>query len=120
MPEVKGILGEKLGMTQLFEEARAVPVTVIKAGPCFVAQVKSTERDGYQAVQLAFAEARKGRATKPMEGHFKAAGVKPLRHVARSGLDHRHRHGAGLVEDLGHPHLLAHDPLDITHRGLRA
>ncbi len=55
--QIKGILGEKLGMTQIFEETRAVPVTVIKAGPCFVAQVKTKETDGYDAVQLAFAEA---------------------------------------------------------------
>jgi len=90
MPEVKGILGEKLGMTQLFEEARAVPVTVIKAGPCYVAQVKSTERDGYSAVQLAFAEPRKsgnGRLTKPMEGHFGAHGEHPGRYVVELRTD---------------------------------
>ena len=56
MSQVKGILGEKLGMTQIFEETRAIPVTVIKAGPCFVAQIKTMEVDGYDAVQLAFAE----------------------------------------------------------------
>jgi large subunit ribosomal protein L3 len=61
MAESKGILGTKLGMTQIFtEDARAVPVTVIQAGPCFVTQVKTKERDGYEAVQLAFAEARRG------------------------------------------------------------
>jgi len=90
MPDVKGILGEKLGMTQLFEEARAVPVTVIKAGPCFVAQVKSTERDGYQAVQLAFAEPRKhggGSLTKPMQGHFDAHGEHPGRYVVELRTD---------------------------------
>jgi large subunit ribosomal protein L3 len=82
MAESKGILGTKLGMTQIFtEDARAVPVTVIQAGPCFVTQIKTKERDGYEAVQLAFAEARKGRTTKPLAGHFKAAEVKPTRHL---------------------------------------
>ena len=90
MPEVKGILGEKLGMTQLFEDARAVPVTVIKAGPCFVAQVKSTERDGYQAVQLAFAEPRRngrGALSKPMAGHFDAHGDHPGRYLVELRTD---------------------------------
>ena len=71
MTSIKGILGEKLGMTQIFDETRAVPVTVIKAGPCFVAQVKTKETDGYDAVQLAFAEAA---PNKPMQGHFDAHG----------------------------------------------
>jgi large subunit ribosomal protein L3 len=90
MPEVKGILGEKLGMTQLFEDARAVPVTVIKAGPCHVAQVKSTERDGYLAVQLAFTEPREhghGSLTKPMQGHFDAHGEHPGRYVVELRTD---------------------------------
>jgi large subunit ribosomal protein L3 len=90
MPEVKGILGEKLGMTQLFEDARAVPVTVIKAGPCYVAQVKSDERDGYRAVQLAFTEPRKhgnGSLTKPMQGHFDAHGEHPGRYVVELRTD---------------------------------
>jgi large subunit ribosomal protein L3 len=82
MAEAKGILGTKLGMTQIFtEDARAVPVTVIQAGPCFVTQVKTKERDGYEAVQLAFAEARKGRTTKPLTGHFEAAEVRPTRYL---------------------------------------
>ncbi|MFL5796307.1 MAG: 50S ribosomal protein L3 [Actinomycetota bacterium] len=90
MPQVKGILGEKLGMTQLFEEARAVPVTVIKAGPCYVAQVKTTERDGYQAVQLAFAEPRphgRNSLSKPMAGHFDAHGEHPGRYVVELRTD---------------------------------
>jgi len=90
MPEVKGILGEKLGMTQLFEDARAVPVTVIKAGPCHVAQVKTVERDGYTGLQLAFAEPRRhgnGSLTKPMEGHFTAHGGEPGRYVVELRTD---------------------------------
>ena len=58
MAEIKGILGTKLGMTQIFDDTRAIPVTVIKAGPCFVAQVKTEAKDGYSAVQLAFGATR--------------------------------------------------------------
>lgn len=86
MPDVKGILGEKLGMTQVFtEDGRAVPVTVIKAGPCHIVQVKTTERDGYTAVQLAFGDAR--RTPKPLAGHFKKAGVEASRHVVELRTD---------------------------------
>ena len=88
MGEAKGILGTKLGMTQIFtEDSRAVPVTVIQAGPCVVTQVKTQERDGYQAVQLAYAEIRRGKANKPTEGHFAAAGAKPMRHVVEMRTD---------------------------------
>jgi len=88
MADTKGILGTKLGMTQIFtEDSRAVPVTVIQAGPCVVTQVKTQERDGYQAVQLAYAEVRRGKANKPAEGHFKAAGAKPMRHVVELRTD---------------------------------
>ena len=66
MAEAKGILGTKLGMTQIFtEDSRAVPVTVIQAGPCIVTQVKTQQRDGYEAVQLAYAECPRGKANKP-------------------------------------------------------
>jgi large subunit ribosomal protein L3 len=87
MADVKGILGEKLGMTQIFEDTRAVPVTVIKAGPCFVAQVKTKEHDGYDAVQLAYAEPRRNDLTKPMRGHFDAHGGKPGRHLVEIRTD---------------------------------
>jgi large subunit ribosomal protein L3 len=87
MTQSKGILGEKLGMTQIFQDTRAVPVTVVKAGPCFVAQVKNTERDGYEAVQLAFLEPRKNDFTKPMKGHFDANGGQPGRHVVELRTD---------------------------------
>ena len=67
---MKAILGEKLGMTQVFdEESRAIPVTVIKAGPCHVVQVKTPESDGYGAVQIAYREIEEHKATKPMSGH---------------------------------------------------
>jgi len=81
MAETKGILGTKLGMTQIFDDTRAIPVTVIKAGPCFVAQVKTEVTDGYEAVQLAFEEPRSHQLTKPMQGHFDKHGAPPGRHV---------------------------------------
>jgi large subunit ribosomal protein L3 len=78
----KGLLGAKLGMTQIFDQnARAVPVTVIQAGPCTVTQVKSPERDGYAAVQLAFGDIKPKRVTKPRAGHFAKAGAEPRRHL---------------------------------------
>lgn len=79
----KGILGEKLGMTQIFDEsAHVIPVTVIKAGPCRVTQVKTSEKDGYSAIQIAFDEVPERKLTKPELGHLKAAGVGPFRRLA--------------------------------------
>jgi large subunit ribosomal protein L3 len=85
MTELKGILGEKLGMTQIFDDTRAIPVTVVKAGPCVVTQIRTTERDGYEAVQLAFAEPR--RVTRPMKGHFDKAGTEGGRHLVELRTD---------------------------------
>lgn len=87
MAEVKGILGEKLGMTQIFDDTRAIPVTVIKAGPCYVTQVRSEEKDGYLAVQLSFAEPRPRDVSKPMRGHFDRHGGKPGRYVVELRTD---------------------------------
>jgi large subunit ribosomal protein L3 len=79
---VSGILGKKLGMTQLFtEEGERLSVTVIEAGPCAVTAVRDAERDGYRAVQLAFGEAKERRLGKPRVGHLKRAGVAPMRHL---------------------------------------
>jgi large subunit ribosomal protein L3 len=79
----KGILGRKLGMTQVWDaENRIVPVTVIEAGPCRVVQLKTPERDGYSAVQLSFGEIKPRRLNKPELGHLKAAGGPPARHLA--------------------------------------
>jgi large subunit ribosomal protein L3 len=75
-----GILGKKLGMTQLFtDEGERVTVTVIQAGPCAVTAVRESERDGYRAVQLAFGETKEARIGKPRLGHLKRAGVAPMR-----------------------------------------
>lgn len=77
---VKGILGTKLGMTQIFtEEGRAVPVTVVKAGPCTVAQIRTPAKDGYTAVQLAFGEVPARKLTKPAKGHLATAKVAPTK-----------------------------------------
>lgn len=79
---MNAIIGEKLGMTQVFDdEARAIPVTVVKAGPVRVVQVKTPERDGYAAVQLAFGDLREDRASRPATGHFAKAGLPPHRHL---------------------------------------
>ena len=73
---MKGILGKKIGMTQIFSEAgEMIPVTVIEAGPCVVTQLKNEETDGYKAVQLGFEDQKEHRLTKPERGHFAKAGV---------------------------------------------
>ena len=78
----KGILGKKLGMTQVFaEDGTVVPVTVIQAGPCVVLQKKDVENDGYVSVQLGFDEKKETRATKPAIGHAKKAGTTPKRYI---------------------------------------
>jgi large subunit ribosomal protein L3 len=79
---VKGVLGEKLGMTQVWDaDNRLVPVTVIKAGPCVVTQVRGAETDGYHAVQIAYGAIDPRKVNKPMKGHFEKAGVTPRRHL---------------------------------------
>ena len=86
--EIKGILGAKLGMTQVFDENnRVVPVTVIKAGPCVVTGIRTEETDGYNAVQIAFGAIDPRKVTKPVAGQFAKAGVTPRRHVAEIRLD---------------------------------
>lgn len=84
----KCILAKKLGMTQIFDDrGRVVPVTVVLAGPMFVVQKKTKDRDGYEAVQCAFFEARPKVVAKPQLGHFKKAGVTPKKMVAEFDLD---------------------------------
>jgi large subunit ribosomal protein L3 len=78
----KGILGKKVGMTQIFaEDGKVIPVTVVQAGPCLVLQKKTEASDGYNAIQVGFDEIREKLSTKPELGHFKKAGVKALRYV---------------------------------------
>lgn len=77
-----GILGTKLGMTQIFDdEGRSIPVTVVQAGPCTVTQVKTVETDGYAAVQIGFGDVKAKALTKPELGHLEKSGVPPVRHL---------------------------------------
>ena len=84
----KGILGKKVGMTQVFNSAgHVVPVTVVEAGPCVVVQIKTEEKDGYNAVQLGLEEVKKKKlVNKPLEGHFVRAGINPQRYLREIGL----------------------------------
>ena len=84
----KGIIGKKIGMTQIFDEVgNVIPVTVIEAGPCVVAQKKTAEKDGYDAVQLGFMDVKEKHLTKPEKGHFEKAGVAPKKHLKEFRLD---------------------------------
>ncbi len=86
--EIKGILGTKLGMTQIFDEDnRVIPVTVVEAGPCVVTQIRTKETDGYTAIQIAYGEIDPRKASKPQAGHYKKAGVTPRRHVTEIRMD---------------------------------
>lgn len=79
---VSGLLGEKIGMTQVWDEnQRIVPVTVVKAGPCVVTQVRTPDKDGYNAIQIGFGAPNLRKVTKPAKGHFDNAGVTPRKHV---------------------------------------
>ncbi|MBE6562023.1 MAG: 50S ribosomal protein L3, partial [Ruminococcaceae bacterium] len=84
----KGIIGKKLGMTQIFDEnGNVIPVTVIEAGPCTVVQKKTVECDGYDAVQLGFEEIKEKHVNKPAAGHFKKNGVSAKRHLKEFRLE---------------------------------
>ena len=84
----KGIIGKKIGMTQIFDEkGNVIPVTVIQAGPCAVVQKKTAENDGYDAVQLGFVEAKEKHITKAEKGHFEKAGVSFKKHLKEFRLD---------------------------------
>jgi large subunit ribosomal protein L3 len=79
--QVKGILGAKLGMTQVWDNNKVVPVTVVQAGPCVVTQVRTADKDGYAAVQLAFGAIDPRKVNKPVSGHYAKADVAPRRHI---------------------------------------
>lgn len=86
--QIKGILGTKLGMTQVFDEDnRVVPVTVVEAGPCVVTQIRTEEKDGYSAIQIAYGDIDPRKVTKPQSGHFAKAGVTPRRYVTEIRMD---------------------------------
>lgn len=109
----KGILGKKLGMTQVWDaNNRVVPVTVIQAGPCRVVQVKTPEKDGYSAVQLSFGEVKAQRLIKPALGHFAAAGVEPAKHLAELRVDDSSQFAVGQVIEASL--FAAGDSVDVT------
>ena len=84
----KALIGKKLGMTQIFDEnGTVIPVTVIEAGPCVVAQVKTSDKDGYEAIQLGFEEVKEHKLNKPVKGHFAKANVTAKKHLREFRLD---------------------------------
>ena len=94
----KGIIGKKLGMTQIFDEiGNVIPVTLIEAGPCAVAQKKTVENDGYDALQLAFEDIKEKNVNKAELGHFKRAGISPKRHLKEFRLEDAGSHNVGDV-----------------------
>ena len=85
---MKTLIGKKVGMTQIFDEkGRVIPVTVIEAGPCVVAQVKSVETDGYNAIQLGFEDVKESKLNKPEKGHLAKANIAPKKHLREFRLD---------------------------------
>ena len=97
-----GLLGKKLGMTRIHDESgMIIPVTVIQAGPCSILQVKNKDRDGYEALQLGFDARPEGGVNKPMMGHFKASGSKPVRFVREFRTEASAEYEQGQVLDLG-------------------
>ena len=109
----KGIIGKKLGMTQIFADNGAViPVTVIEAGPCVVAQLKTTEKDGYNAVQLGFEDVSPKHINKPLKGHFENAGVPAKKHLKEFRFDNAADYKVGDV--IAADTFAAGDKVDIT------
>lgn len=93
---MKNLIGRKMGMGQIFsEEGKAVPVTIIEAGPCLVTQIKTRDKEGYNAVQLGFEEVKEDRLNKPRTGHLKSNGLKPLRHLSEVRVDDPSRYELG-------------------------
>jgi large subunit ribosomal protein L3 len=97
-----GLIGKKIGMTQVFDEnGVATPVSVIKAGPCPVVQVKTAQKDGYNAVQIAFEQVRPTRVNLPKLGHFRSAGIPPYRHLQEFRVDNPENYQPGQLIDVG-------------------
>ena len=109
----KGIIGRKLGMTQIFDEkGNVIPVTLIEAGPCVVAQKKTVETDGYAAIQLAYEDAKKKHLTKAELGHFEKSGVTPKKHLQEFRLEDTSAYEVGSVVTVDT--FAAGDKVDIT------
>ena len=110
---MKAILGKKIGMTQMFSpEGKAVPVTVIEAGPCVVVQTKTTDNDGYEAIQVGFDEIKEIRANKPQKGHFAKANVKPMRYLREFRVENAAEYQLG--QELKADVFAVGDAVDVT------
>jgi large subunit ribosomal protein L3 len=112
--QVKGILGAKLGMTQVWDNNKVVPVTVVQAGPCVVTQVRTPDKDGYAAVQLAYGAVKPRKVTKPKAGHFAKAGVAPRRFLVE--LRTIDASGYELGQEITAEAFAAGQPVDVTGR----
>lgn len=111
--KLKGVLGTKLGMTQLWDaDNRVVPVTVIQAGPCVVTQIRTPETDGYSAVQLGFGAIKAKKVTKPAGGHFAKAGVTPRKHLVELRTSDASEYTLG--QEVGADVFAAADVVDVT------
>ena len=111
--QMKGVLGEKLGMTQVWgDDNKVVPVTVIAAGPCVVTQVRTPETDGYSSVQIAYGDIDPRKVTKPLKGHFAKAGVTPRRHVVELRTDDASEYTLG--QEIGPDVFEAGQDVDVT------
>ena len=109
----KGIIGKKIGMTQIFDEiGNVIPVTIIEAGPCVVAQKKTSENDGYDAIQLGFMEVKEKHMTKAEKGHFEKAGVAAKKHLKEFRLDDCSAYNVGDVVTADT--FAAGDKVDVT------
>ena len=109
----KGIIGKKIGMTQIFlESGEVIPVTVIEAGPCAVVQKKTAETDGYDAIQLGFADVAEKKVTNPIKGHFKKANITLKRHLKEFRLDDVSAYNVG--DEIKADVFAAGDKIDVT------
>ena len=101
---MSGLIGKKIGMTSLFNaDGKQIPCTVIEAGPCVVTQVRTIEKDGYEAIQLAFGDQKESRTNKPMKGHFAKANTTPKRYLAefsRFEEGHKKKYGEVLTVEV--------------------
>ena len=110
---VNGLLGTKLGMTQIWDENnRVIPVTVVKAGPCVVTQVRTPESDGYSAVQIGYGQIDPRKVNKPEAGHFQKAGVSPRRHMVELRTQDASEYTLG--QEVGADAFAAGDIVDVT------
>ncbi len=110
--QVKGILGAKLGMTQVWDNNKVVPVTVVQAGPCVVTQVRTADKDGYSAIQLAYGQIDPRKVNKPKAGHYAKADVAPRRHIVelRTTDASEYQLGSEVTVDT----FTAGQPIDVT------